>query len=258
VSGIATMVAAGLVDELLVVDGGSTDRTRAVAVASGAQVIDLLDHMPGEPYPGKGGALWLSLQHTSGDVLLFLDADVAPFAPGWVPAMVEPLLATAEVMLVKGCYARPVGEPGRIVPGRGGRVTELVARPLLALFWPELAGIRQPLAGETAARRSLLQSLPFASGYGVEIGLLLDSYARHGLDAIAQVDLGVRWHAPQEDDALARMSAVVLHAAMRRVMPHESTTTLLMGERLWQYVGAGDDGSVAYDIPHRDFLPHVP
>lgn len=206
----------GLVDEVVLVDGGSRDRTAELARDVGADVLHLGDLLPLDPHPGKGGALWASLAATSGDVLVYLDADVAPFDPGWVPALLEPLLTTPQVQLVKGCYERPVGAPGEPQSGRGGRVTELMAKPLLSLFWPELAEVRQPLAGETAARRSLLESVPFATGYGVEIGLLLDTWERFGLTGVAQVDLGERWHAPQSDDALARMSATVLHAAMRR------------------------------------------
>jgi glucosyl-3-phosphoglycerate synthase len=126
-----------------------------------------------------------------------------------------------------------------------------VARPLLAVAWPELAQVRQPLAGETAARRTLLEALPFATGYGVEIGLLLDTCARHGVDAIAQVDLGERWHKPQDDDALARMAATVLHAALRRLPAH----AIAPQPTLWQY----DAGSAAtpYDVPAADLPPRL-
>jgi glucosyl-3-phosphoglycerate synthase len=250
---IVELVDEGLVDDVVVIDGGSTDRTVACATEAGARVVLLGDHLPLEPHPGKGGALWLSVAETSGDLLLFLDADVAPFDADWVAAKVEPLLSDHYLQLVKGCYDRPVGAPGAVQPGRGGRVTELVARPLLAAAWPELAQVRQPLAGETAGRRSLLESLPFATGYGVEIGLLLDTCARHGIDAIAQVDLGERWHKPQHDDALARMAATVLHAALRR-LPAPVTPDPV----LWQYDRS--DSVVrasSYDVPSMDLPARV-
>jgi glucosyl-3-phosphoglycerate synthase len=253
---VGPVVALGrLVDEVVVIDGGSSDRTVEVAAKAGARVVELGDHLSLDPHPGKGAALWLAVAQTSADVLLFLDADVSPFDAGWVPAMVEPLLAEPDVQLVKGCYDRPVGAPGAVQPGRGGRVTELVARPLLSVAWPELAQVRQPLAGETAARRTLLERLPFATGYGVEIGLLLDTYARHGLGAIAQVDLGERFHKPQEDDALARMAATVLHAALRRL-----PAPVVADPVLWQYARAVDAEVVAssYDVPAADLPARVP
>lgn len=259
-AGVAGLVERGLVDEVLVVDGGSGDATGQVARSAGARVVPLADLMSVDPHPGKGGALWASLQVTSGDLLLFLDADVAPFDWGWVPAMLTPLLLDGEVELVKGCYERPVGRPGGAGAGRGGRVTELVARPLLALLWPELGRLRQPLAGETAARRPLLERLPFAIGYGVEIGLLIDTYQSAGLRAIAEVDLGIRWHAPQEDEALARMAAVVLHAALRRLPAGGSFPDRLTDTQLWQYLGGGGNAGVGspYDVPHDDLLPRWP
>src|SRR4051812_8707784 len=149
---LVELMGTGLVDEVVVIDGGSADLTVDRAKEVGARVVLLGDHLPLDPHPGKGGGLWVSVAETSGDLLLFLDADVAPFDAGGVAAMVEPLLAEPQVQLVKGCYDRPVGLPGAVQPGRGGRVTELVARPLLAVAWPELAKVRQPLAGETAVR----------------------------------------------------------------------------------------------------------
>ena len=252
---IVDLMGAGLVDEVVVIDGGSSDLTVDRAKEAGARVVLLGDHLPLDPHPGKGGALWLSVAETTGDLLLFLDADVSPFDAGWVAAMVEPLLADPQVQLVKGCYDRPVGAPGAVQPGRGGRVTELVARPLLAVAWPELAKVRQPLAGETAARRTLLEALPFATGYGVEIGLLLDTCARHGIGALAQVDLGERWHKPQHDDALARMAATVLHAALRRL-----PAPLAADPQLWQFLR--EDGTQveasSYDVPTTDLPPRRP
>lgn len=210
------LVATGLVDEVLVVDGDSTDDTARRAADAGARVLHLGDVLDTSDHPGKGGAMWAGLAETTADVVVFLDADVDPFDAGWVCALVEPLLRTPAVQLVKGAYERPL-EGGAPSPGIGGRVTELVARPLLNLLWPDLSGVIQPLSGECAARRSLLSRLPFSTGYGVELGLLLDTWALAGLDGLAQVDLGVRHHRHHDDAAVARMAASVLHVALRRL-----------------------------------------
>lgn len=254
VAPVVALAGRGLVDEVVVVDGGSQDRTVLRALEAGAAVVQLADHLPMSPHPGKGGGLWAAVRATSSDLLVFLDADVDPFDVGWVPAMVLPLLLDPTVQLVKGCYERPVGRPSSPGQGRGGRVTELVARPLLNVLWPELSAVRQPLAGETAARRTLLAELSFATGYGVEIGLLLDTWARHGTDAIAQVDLGVRWHAPQTDEALARMAATVLHAALRRLSAERLDAArggpvTFLADVL---VDGGQRRSERYDVPAAD------
>src|SRR5207253_5005085 len=139
--------------------------------------------------PGKGEALWKSLAVTSGDIVVYVDSDLTDFGPHYVTGLLGPLLTSSDVLLVKAFYDRPLLD---VSAAGGGRVTELMARPLLDAFFPEVAGVVQPLAGEYAARRTLLESLPFAAGYGVETGLLLDAVAAHGLDAVAQVDLGHR------------------------------------------------------------------
>ena len=184
-----------LVDELVVIDSGSTDRTVEVAAAAGARVVLRTDVLPElEPVPGKGEVLWRSLAATTGDVVCYLDSDLVDFDPAFVPALLGPLLTVPGVHLVKGFYRRPLRLETAEVDTGGGRVTELLVRPLLAALRPELAGIVQPLGGEYAGTRELLESLPFAAGYGVEIGLLLDTHAARGLDALAQVNLGVRKH----------------------------------------------------------------
>lgn len=236
---------ARLVDELVVMDSGSTDRTCEVAAAAGARVVlrtDVLPHM--EPMPGKGEVLWRSLAATSGDIIVYLDSDLVDFDPGFVPALLGPLLTTPGVELVKGFYRRPLrletsdsaetwGDNG------GGRVTELVARPLLSAICPDLNGIVQPLGGEYAATRTLLESVPFASGYGVEIGLLLDTHARLGVDAIAQVNLGVRKHRNRSLLQLGVMARQILAVALARGCKDRPSIDSLAG--ITQFVQVGGE-----------------
>lgn len=205
-----------LVDELVVVDDGSRDGTAALAAAAGARVVTQADVRPDVPSSGKGGALWRGLAATSGDLVLFLDADVADVPLHWVAGLLLPLLREEHVSLVKATYDRPLEVDGVCHPGSGGRVTRLVATPMLNVLAPDLTVFGQPLAGETAARRTLLERLPFMSGYGVELQLLLDAYAAVGLDGLAQVDLGVRTHRHQSDAALGAMAAGLLHLSARR------------------------------------------
>ncbi|MER7721045.1 glucosyl-3-phosphoglycerate synthase [Streptomyces flaveolus] len=203
-----------LVDELVVVDSGSTDRTAAVAAAAGARVVPRDEILPRIPaVPGKGEVLWRSLLVTGGDIVCFVDADLREFSADFVSGIAGPLLTDPEVHLVKAMYDRPLDA----APGEGGRVTELMARPLLNLHWPRLAGFVQPLGGEYAARRSLLEQLPFPVGYGVELGMLVDSLHLVGLDALAQVDVGVRRHRHQDGRALGRMSAAIYRTAQLRL-----------------------------------------
>jgi glucosyl-3-phosphoglycerate synthase len=207
-----------LVDELIVVDSRSTDATADVAAAAGAIVVGQDEMTHGLPrLDGKGDALWSGLAAATGDVVAFVDADLREFRPHLVTGLLGPLLTDPSVTFVKGFYHRPLVRSGTIEPDGGGRVTELVARPLLNLFWPQLAGFVQPLAGEYAGRRSVLEQLPFVSGYGVEIAMLVDLLELVGLDALAQVDLGERLHRHQDTEALGRMSAQVLLTAWSRL-----------------------------------------
>ncbi|KOT75520.1 glucosyl-3-phosphoglycerate synthase [Streptomyces sp. NRRL F-5755] len=203
-----------LVDELIVLDSGSTDGTAKIAAEAGARVVHRDEVLPRLPaLPGKGEVLWRSLLVTRGDIVCFIDADLREFSATFVSGIVGPLLTDPGVQFVKGMYDRPLGEAA----GQGGRVTELVARPLLNLHWPQLAGFVQPLGGEYAARRSLLERLPFPVGYGVELGLLVDALHTAGLDALAQVDVGVRKHRHQGGQALGRMAAAIYRTAQLRL-----------------------------------------
>lgn len=200
-----------LVSELVVIDSDSTDSTAEIAADAGAVVhrsADIAPHLGS--HRGKGEALWKSLFVTTGDVLVFVDADLTEWGPHFVTGLVGALTADPATLLVKGWYDRVLDVEGRPPSTEGGRVTELVARPVLDMWWPELAGVVQPLAGEWAARRSLMESLTVPIGYGVEIASLIDTCTRHGLGAVAQVDLGSRAHRHQKDHDLAVMAAELL------------------------------------------------
>jgi glucosyl-3-phosphoglycerate synthase len=166
---------------------------------------------------GKGDALWAGLAAARGDVVAFVDGDLRDFSAHFVTGLIGPLLTDSSVEFVKGFYHRPLAHAAGVEPDGGGRVTELAARPLLNLFWPDLAGLVQPLAGEYAGRRRTLERIPFVSGYGVEIAMLIDLLELVGLDALAQVDLGERHHRHQSTDALGRMSAQILVTAWSRL-----------------------------------------
>jgi glucosyl-3-phosphoglycerate synthase len=207
----------GLVTEIVVVDSLSTDATAAVAAQAGARVVPVGQVLPEfPPRPGKGEAMWRGLAATSADLIVYLDGDLLDFDARIVPALVGPLLVDAGLVMVKAAYSRPGSDPARPLAA-GGRVTELMARPLIGAFWPALAGVLQPLGGEYAARRSLLEDLGFRCGYGVELGLLVDTLHVAGADAIGQVDVGVRMHRNSDLMTLGKMSAEVLHTALARL-----------------------------------------
>jgi glucosyl-3-phosphoglycerate synthase len=202
-----------LVDEIVVVDDGSTDDTAAVAKAAGARVVreaDVLSHL--DRGTGKGNVLWKSLFECAGDLICWLDADIRNFRPQFVARLVAPLLTQQHVVFSKGYYDRPLDG----APTGGGRVTELVARPLLSLLFPKIADIVQPLAGEYAGRREALEVVPFVEGWGVEFGLLVDLAEMFGRDAITQVDLGSREHRNKPLEELSPQSLAILVTALRR------------------------------------------
>ncbi len=231
-----TPLLGGLVDELIVLDSGSTDDTEIRALAAGARVISREVALPEvAPQPGKGEVLWRSLAVSTGDLVAFVDSDLLDPDPMFVPKLLGPLLIQEGVHLVKGFYRRPLKVSGREDANGGGRVTELVARPLLSALRPELSCLYQPLGGEYAGTRELLTAVPFAPGYGVEIGLLVDAYDRLGLDGIAQVNLGVRTHRNRPLTELASMSRQVIATLLSRCGIPDS------GVGLTQFFADGED-----------------
>ncbi|GLY93761.1 glucosyl-3-phosphoglycerate synthase [Actinoplanes sp. NBRC 103695] len=207
-----------LVDEIVVVNSRSTDATAARARAAGARVVDQDEVTRGLPrMEGKGDALWAGLAASTGDIVAFVDGDLRDFSAAFVTGLLGPLLTDRSVEYVKGFYHRPLVGAAGVEADGGGRVTEISARPLLNLFWPDLAGFVQPLAGEYAGRRATLERIPFVSGYGVELAMLIDLLDLVGLDALAQVDLGERHHRHQSLDALGRMSAQIMVTAWSRL-----------------------------------------
>jgi glucosyl-3-phosphoglycerate synthase len=225
-----------LIDEIVVMDAGSVDDTVVIALAEGARVFREQDVLPEVgPGSGKGEALWKSLHACQGDVICWIDADISNFHPRFVQGLLGPLLVDPEVLYVKAFYERPIRERNVLRPTGGGRVTELVARPLLNLLWPQLAGVVQPLSGEYAGRRVALEQVPFSSGYGVELGLLVDLAERFGMDAIAQVDLERRVHRNQEVQALGRMSFGILQAVFQRLVEEGRAAPGTYGTTLVQF-----------------------
>jgi len=201
-----------LLDEVIVLDDRSTDDTAAVAAAAGASVVPIdLVHAEHGAGDGKGNALWATLQISFGDVVVWCDGDVTTFTPDWIVKLVAPLLLDETVAIVKPVFERPTDEGG------GGRTTELVARPLLTLFEPELSRIAQPLAGECAIRRGMIERLPIVQGWGAEIAMILDIAHEYGPAAIAQVELGERRHRHQPLSALAVQATEVMATALERV-----------------------------------------
>ena len=207
-----------LLDEIVLIDSNSTDRTRQIAAKEGVPVYihqELLPDM--EPRKGKGEALWKSLLVTKGDIIVWIDTDIVNIHPRFVYGIIGPLLINPQVQLVKGFYRRPLKVGQKMQAGGGGRVTELTARPLLNLFYPELSGVIQPLSGEYAGRRKALEQATFYSGYGVETGLLIDIYEKFHLESIAQVDLLERIHHNQHLEALSKMSFAIIQTVIRKL-----------------------------------------
>jgi glucosyl-3-phosphoglycerate synthase len=208
----------GVIDQVVVVDAGSVDGTAALAAGAGAEVYQQGSlHPELGPVLGKGDAMWRALSVLTGDIVSFLDADSADFGAHFACGLIGPLVCVPEVQFAKGAFRRPFKVGDVEVPDGGGRVTELTARPLLNLFYPELAGFRQPLAGEFAARRDLLERLPFATGYAIEIAMLIDAWHEVGAWALAQVDIEVRQNRHQPLTELGPMAYAVLRAVSERL-----------------------------------------
>lgn len=245
----ALMDTVALLDEIIVIDSDSTDTTYQVATDAGAVVHRSAEIRPDlGSFPGKGEAMWKSLFVCSGDVIVFMDADLTDWDTHFVPGLLGPLLTSPSVSLVKGFYERP-GEQGAL---DGGRVTELVARPLIALLFPTLAGLVQPLAGEWAVRRSHFASLSVPTGYAVELAALVDTVAAYGESALAQVDLGVRAHRHQSLHDLGGMSTQILAAALSR-----SSVVGLDGDVLLRQFAMATDGlqTIERDVCVRERPP---
>jgi len=215
---LAALRERGAIDQLVVIDGGSTDATAQIAADAGASVYPEAELMAQfGPVAGKGDAMWRSLSVLEGDLVCFLDADLLEFSERFAIGLLGPLLELDEVDFVKAYYRRPFSQGGVELAAGGGRVNHLLARPALAIFYPALAGVRQPLAGEVAARRSLLERLPFATGYGVEIAMLLDVLEQVGLEGMAQVDLDVHHNSHQQLLELSPMAYTVLGVIAQRL-----------------------------------------
>lgn len=218
-------VAAPLLDEIIVLDDASSDATAQVSAQAGARVVASHEVLPDvAPRRGKGEVMWRSLAAVNSDIIVWVDADIVGFDAAFVTRLVAPLLTDPHLRFVKGHYARPVGSDGTL----GGRVTELVARPALSMYFPQLADFPQPLSGEIAARRAALTALPIAAGYGVDVGLLIDVTERYGIDSIARADLGVRVHRNRPLDQLAPQAYEVLHTILRRAGQHIPPTAYLI------------------------------
>lgn len=207
-----------LLDEIAVVDSGSTDKTCSIAAEFGADVYvasgQLAEH---GHHRGKGENLWKALYLLRGDIIVYVDTDIANIHPRFVYGLVGPLIVNPEVHYVKAFYDRPIAHSGGLRPTGGGRVTEILIRPLFSLFYPELTAILQPLSGEYAGRRSILEQIPYPVGYGVETAMLIDIYQRLGMEAFAQTDLDRRVHRNQETVALGRMAFGVARAFLSRL-----------------------------------------
>jgi len=207
-----------LVDQILAVDADSDDGTMDVAARHGAEVFsenELLSHYGGAH--GKGDAMWRSLSIARGDLILFVDADTQDFESQFIYGTLGPILQVPQIRFVKGAFRRPFKSSETVEQDGGGRVTELTTKPLFNLFYPELTGFVQPLAGEFVADRELFRSIPFLTGYAVETGIMIDVFNKVGLGAMAQVDLGTRQNRHQHLRDLSRMSYAVLRAVARRL-----------------------------------------
>lgn len=229
-----------LVDELIVIDDRSTDATAASAAAAGAAVFSVDAFAETRNGVGKGNAMWAGVQASVGDIIVWLDGDLRNASGGWITELVTPLLADPSVELVKATFVRPTDARGQ----GGGRTTELVARPLLAMFFPDLAALDQPLVGEAAVRRSLVEDTGLACGWGVEIALLIDTLLLHGASAIRQADLGTRHHRHRPVRQLSQQAAEIMATVLLRA-------GLTDAEALTTAWSSGPTRSVELNLDHR-------
>ena len=212
----------GLVDEVVVIDSNSMDRTVSIVRSAGFKVLQHREILTEYgSFKGKGDALWKSLAVLKGDIIIWCDSDIMNFKPRFIYGILGPLLIDDRISYVKGFYRRPLKIDSSYLKSEGGRVTELLVRPLLNLFYPALSKVFQPLSGEYAGRRKILESIPFSTGYGVEVGLLIEIYEKFGLEAIAQVNLQRRVHRNQPISALSKMSFVILQTIIEKLKKYK-------------------------------------
>ncbi|MDC7225383.1 MAG: glucosyl-3-phosphoglycerate synthase [Spirochaetales bacterium] len=232
-----------LLDEIAIIDSGSEDRTREIARSFGADVYLAADILPGlEPKRGKGENLWKAIYQLSGDIIVYIDADIKNIHPRFVYGLVAPLVFNDEIKYVKAFYDRPLAFSEGIRPSGGGRVTEILVRPLFSLFFPDLSGVIQPLSGEYAVRREVLEAIPFPIGYGVETSHLIDVYSKWGLSAFAQTDLDQRVHRNQDTRDLGKMAFGILQAFLKRLKKLELITDMVdINNVLLQFVAHDSD-----------------
>ncbi len=239
-----------LVDQLAIIDSRSTDGTVEIARAEGAEVYFDDEIMPEVGVEsGKGEALWKSLYALEGDIIVWVDSDIKNFHPRFVYGVAGALIVYSDVNFVKGFYERPIQQGGKLVPSGGGRVTELTVRPMLNLFYPDLSYLIQPLSGEYGGRRSLLESVPFFTGYGVETGLVLDIYQKGGLEAFAQVDLEVRVHKNQSLESLSKMSFGIFKTLFKRLERDGKLKLLQELPEAYNMVSLADSGYGINSVP---------
>lgn len=249
-----------LLDEIAVIDSGSSDRTCEIAASFGADVYVASEHLVEYgSHSGKGENLWKALYLLRGDIIVYVDTDIKNIHPRFVYGLVGPLIGDPEVHYVKAFYDRPLAFSGGLRPTGGGRVTEILIRPLFSLFYPELAAILQPLSGEYAGRRSVLEQIPYPVGYGVETSMLIDIYQRLGLYAFAQTDLDRRVHRNQETVALGRMAFGVLRTFMSRLQREELVQfRQQLPSLMRQYeVSDGEYRQIEYEIHEIERPPMV-